>query len=51
MQRVMKNVGYKEEENDFSDSDPVEDDEDLAESLYDDDDDMSFSFIGTSRKK
>ena len=50
MQRVMKNVGYKEEENDFSDSDLAEDD-DLTESLFDDDDDMSFSFIGSSRKK
>lgn len=51
MQRVMKNVGYREEENDFSDSDLAEDDDDLTESLYDDDDDMSFSFIGSSRKK
>ena len=52
MQRVMKNVGYKEEENDFSDRDYDDDDlDDLTDSLVDDDDDMSYSFIGSSRKK
>ena len=52
MQRVMKNVGYKEEENDFSDKDFDDDDlDDLTDSLIDDDDDMSYSFIGNSRKK
>ena len=52
MQRVMKNVSYKEEEADFS-QDGIDDDsyDDLTESLFDDDDDMSFSFISNSRKK
>lgn len=46
MQRVMKNVSYKEEEADFSD-----DDDDLSDSLYDDDDDMEYSFISNTRNK
>ncbi len=46
MQRVMKNVSYKEEEADFSD-----DDDDLSDSLFDDDDDMEYSFISNTRNK
>ena len=46
MQRVMKNVSYKEEEADFSD-----DDDDLSDSLFEDDDDMEYSFISNTRNK
>ena len=46
MQRVMKNVSYKEEEADFSD-----DDDDLSASLFEDDDDMEYSFISNTRNK
>ena len=47
MQRVMKNVSYKEEESDFyREGDP----NDLSDSLFEDDDDMEYSFI-SSRKK
>ncbi len=46
MQRVMKNVSYKEEEADFSHS--QEDDQDNY--LYDDDDDMEYSFISNRKK-
>ncbi len=45
MQRVMKNVSYKEEEADFSDGD------DLSDSLFEDDDDMEYSFISNTRNK
>ncbi|MBQ8053011.1 MAG: SH3 domain-containing protein [Lachnospiraceae bacterium] len=45
MQRVMKNVSYKEEEADFSD------DDDISDSLFDDDDDMEYSFISNTRNK
>ena len=45
MQRVMKNVSYKEEEADFSDED------DLSDSLFEDDDDMEYSFISNTRNK
>ena len=44
MQRVMKNVSYKEEEADFSQ------DDDLSDSLFDDDDDMEYSFISNRKK-
>ena len=47
MQRVMKNVSYKEEESDYyREGDP----NDLSDSLFEDDDDMEYSFI-SSRKK
>lgn len=47
MQKVMKNVSYKEEESDFyREGDP----NDLSDSLFEDDDDMEYSFI-SSRKK
>lgn len=46
MQRVMKNVSYKEEEADFSDED-----DDLSDSLFEDDDDMEYSFISNTRNK
>ena len=47
MQRVMKKVSYKEEESDFyREGDP----NDLSDSLFEDDDDMEYSFI-SSRKK
>ena len=47
MQRVMKNVSYKEDESDFyKEGDP----NDLSDSLFEDDDDMEYSFI-SSRKK
>ena len=47
MQRVMKNVSYKEEDSDFyREGDP----NDLSDSLFEDDDDMEYSFI-SSRKK
>ncbi len=52
MQRVMKNVRYREEENDFSGREYDDDDpEDFTDPLLDDDDDMSYSFIESSRKK
>ena len=44
MQRVMKNVDYREEETDFTQED---DDYDL----YDDDDDMEYSFISSTKRK
>lgn len=48
MDRVMKNVSYKEEEADFSgDDDP----NDLMDSLFEDDDDMEYSFITSTRRK
>ena len=47
MQKVMKNVSYKEEESDYyREGDP----NDLSDSLFEDDDDMEYSFI-SSRKK
>ena len=48
MQRVMKNVSYKEEEADFSDEDDADD---FSDSLFDDDDDMEYSFISNTRNK
>ncbi|MCR5810996.1 MAG: SH3 domain-containing protein [Lachnospiraceae bacterium] len=47
MQRVMKNVSYKDDESDYyREGDP----NDLSDSLFEDDDDMEYSFI-SSRKK
>ena len=47
MQRVMKNVSYKEEESDFyREGDP----NDLSDSLFEDDDDMEYSFISNRKK-
>ena len=48
MQRVMKNVSYKEEEADFSQS---VDSDDIENSLFEDDDDMEYSFISSTRRK
>ena len=48
MQRVMKNVDYREEEADFSQTDNPDD---LSDSLYDDDDDMEYSFISNTKRK
>ena len=47
MQRVMKNVSYKEDESDFyREGDP----NDLSDSLFEDDDDMEYSFISNRKK-
>lgn len=43
MQKVMKNVDYREVETDFSDED--------MDGLFDDDDDMEYSFISSTRRK
>ena len=43
MQKVMKNVDYREVETDFEDED--------MDGLFDDDDDMEYSFISSTRRK
>jgi hypothetical protein len=48
MQRVMKNVRYNEREAGFTDSGDMDD---LSDSLFDDDDDMEYSFISNTRRK
>ena len=48
MQRVMKNVKYNEREAGFTDSSDMDD---LSDPLFDDDDDMEYSFISNTRRK
>ena len=50
MQKVMKNVQYNEKDSAFSDDGDMYSD-DLSDSLFDDDDDMEYSFISSTRRK
>ena len=56
VQSVMKNAGSEETEVDFTqeedyDAMGIDPDENLTESLIDDDDDMEYSFLGTPRRR
>ena len=48
MQRVMKNVKYSDTDASFDEDGDVGD---LSDSLFDDDDDMEYSFISSTRRK